>query len=207
MLKMYALEKDRTTQHYQAKKAFFTGVLQSSCRGTYPNQDWPAMAFVPTKYQNEDGEFSGEKCWLDFYQSECKILYETYKEHLPVQEQKFMWIGINPDFKSMKDLYTKLKTLPLGNYTATVEGHTEKGYRPHIHMLLITQHKPYRVIEKISKHFSCATNFVEAKNMNKYYEEKMNYLKGIKIDEKKLYVEKDIKERDSSGIPHLVSKP
>jgi len=199
MEKMYQIEKDKIMRNHLERKSWFLGPLQEQMRKS-------TIEFLP-KDLDENNEWCGSKYWLSCLQAELKLLENKYSEYLPKRDiAKYMWIGINPKYDDMKSLYDKLQTLPLGDYTATVEGHTKEGYRPHIHMLLITHHKPYRIIDKLAAHFKCEKNFIEAKNYTKYYDEKMNYLKGEKIDEKKVYVEKDIKERDESGIPHLIFK-
>lgn len=196
---MYNFEKDKIMRNHYDRKGWYLGDLQRQMRKS-------TMEFSPTML-GDDGLFDGHKYWLDCLQSELTLLEKRYDGIIAKKDvAKYMWIGINPKFDSMDQLYNKLKTLPLGNYTATVEGYTKEGYRPHIHMLLITNHKPYRIIDKLASHFNCEKNFIQAKNMTKYYDEKMNYLKGNKIDEKKEFVEKDIKERDESGIPHIIFK-
>ncbi len=63
----------------------------------------------------------------------------------------------------------------------------------------------FRIIEKLSKHFNCKSNFIEAKNYTKYYDEKLDYIHGKKIDEKSSYVTADIEERIQNNIPPVIN--
>lgn len=152
--------------------------------------------------------YDPDKFWLDSFNREIELLdikYGLGKEN----PTKYSWVGINPSpevYKTMRNLYERLEELPLTNYYACVEGHTKEGYRPHIHMILFTHHKPYRMIEKLAKHFKCEKNFIQYKNMTQFYNEKMDYIKGIKTDEKEEFVNLDIEERDFSNIPHFIEK-
>jgi hypothetical protein len=67
-------------------------------------------------------------------------------------------------------------------------------------MIYTGHHKP--IIEKLSKHFNCQSNFIEAKN----YDEKLDYIHGTKTDEKASYVTADIEERVKYNISPIINK-
>ena len=205
MLQLYHMEKKKLIESFDNRKPFFTGELQASVRRPF-TYDFEGNK-IPRSEEDyiEDREnWDGLSFWFDCFQTELRKLDREYDKYLPKPAKKYMWIGINPQYKTMLELYNDLKKLKLDKYVACVEAHTEQGYRPHIHMLYTGHHKPYRIIEKLSKHFNCKTNFIEAKNYTKYYDEKISYIRGEKTDDKIQYVEKDKIERKKDNIPDYV---
>lgn len=212
----YAREKQIIVDKYIRLKPWYEGDLQRTVRHRYAfsittggyTEERPDPDPIPDR-ENWDGT----KFWKQCFESELNKLERCYypqQKEDPNDKKKYMWVGINPEttkYPTIQSLYDSLISLEDKTqikYKAVVEAHTEGGYRPHIHMILFTEVRPCRIIDTFSKHFKCAKNFVDAKNMKAFYEEKLNYIKGIKIKEKKEFVEKDKKERDESNIPHLV---
>lgn len=205
MLQLYHTEKKRIIENYERRKPFFVGELQQSIRRNYTYDFEGNRIERPLEdYMPDRENWSGLNFWFECFQTELTKLDNEYKDYLPKPAQKYMWIGINPQHKSIIDLYKDLQKLKLDKYIACVEAHTEGGYRPHIHMIYTGHHKPFRIIEKLSKHFNCPSNFIEAKNFTKYYDEKLAYIRGEKISEKMEYVTKDKEERDKNSVPHYV---
>lgn len=209
MLQMYAQERKKIIDDFTQRKSFYLGELQNHVRRPY-KLDFdgnPIPRPQPDPIQDR-ANWNGEKCWFEHLESALKTLEEKYKPYLNFKSpKKYMWVGINPppDY-TMKSLYDKLEELKLDRYIAVVEGHTENGYRPHIHMIYTGHHKPYRIIDKLSKHFNCEPNFIEAQNCKFYYEEKIDYINGKKTQSKLPLVEADKAERNQYNIPHIVEK-
>eukprot|EP01052_Picozoa_sp_SAG31_P043069 SAG31_NODE_7058_length_1800_cov_122.113463_1_plen_199_part_00 len=133
------------------------------------------------------------------------------------ENKKYKWIGINPyplienieecELK-IKQLYNLLKskcitTCWLQQCAWTVEAFTESGMRPHIHMIVITNVRPSRIIEQFSKTFKCEKNMIEVNSMTFGYEDKLKYLNGIKKETKMPLVLNDKELRDKLEIPHI----
>jgi len=166
-------------------------------------------------------EWDADAEHLKFFKQSMEKLNLKYNfKDLSADRLNHMWVMISPDpiikYKYMfeeketkntiKLLYQKLKALNIKEkYIATVEAHTKEGYRPHIHMILYSNQRPNRIIDKFSKYFNCEKNFIECKTS---YNHSINlkYLKGDKQDEKKEYVEADRVEREQNQIPHLIEK-
>lgn len=160
---------------------------------------------------DDNGDFSGEKLAMDNCKTDYKALYKKYEKYLKFDPNKHRWIMISPvplnapNFK-MVDLYKKLCSLNLDNYIACVEGHVPDGYRPHIHMILLDiKTRPNRIVDKLSKHFKCAKNFIECKNSTEF-ERNFDYIKGNKQKDKMPRVELDRAERLRDGIPEYLDK-
>lgn len=131
---------------------------------------------------------------------------------------KYKWIGINfspviENFDEMRALefkksFSKLKskcisTPWLQKCAFNIELYTSNGMRPHIHMILITDTKPYRIIDTFSKLFKCEKNMIEVNSMTFGYEDKLKYLNGEKQESKMPYVLNDKELRNKLGIPHI----
>ena len=158
----------------------------------------------------DNPEYDPDAFWLNSFNTELELLKKKHGISDKDNPTKYSWVGISPDptvYSTMSALYERLLELPLNNYIASVEAYTKEGYRPHIHMILFTHHKPYRVIDKLAKHFKCEKNFVNCKNMTQFYDEKLSYIRGDK-DEigKQQYVIQDREEREREGIPHVIEK-
>lgn len=133
--------------------------------------------------------------------------------------QKFKWIGINPspvikeemsplNLLELKAMYKKLQnkcmtTKWLQKVAFVMEFYTDGGTRPHFHMIAVTDTKPHRIIETFSKLFKCEKNMIDVTSCTFGYDDKLNYLKGLKTDSKLPLVDKDKVLRDNLTIPHL----
>lgn len=79
-------------------------------------------------------------------------------------------------------------------------------FNPHIHSHLIIINpakdtRPSRIIENISKHLGINKNHIECKRYSHSYENRLNYVKGLKIpQDKQLLVEQDIQDRRKYNI-------
>jgi len=154
-------------------------------------------------------EFDGGKFWMSCLDAELRILEEKYGKKIG---RKHMWIGINPQCRDMLECYdTMNKMIEKHSYFDKslwcVEAHTEKGYRPHIHLMMETKAKPHRIIETIAKNFKINKNFIECKNNknDNLYTEHIQYIKGEKTDSKLELVERDRTERNMEGIPQFIN--
>lgn len=132
------------------------------------------------------------------------------QELIDPQEKKYLWIGINPPpgKYSMLQLYEKTlaainKIKWLKEHAFTVEGHTDGGYRAHVHMMIPKVVKPCRAIESLSRHYQVEANSIECKTGH-CYNEHLKYIMGDKKNEKKINVEKDIVERNEIGISNYI---
>lgn len=197
---VYSAEKRQLIEKYTRLKPWFEGALQRQVRTTI----YDGSGSDPIANRRE---WDGFDFWRQTIECELNRLERRYEIYTcPEDPSRYMWVGINPDiriFPSISALYERLKLLNM-RYYAVVEAHTESGYRPHIHLILFTHQKPHRVIDKLSKHFECSKNFVEAKNFTKFYSEKLNYLKGIKRPEKEALVLNDKMERHKANIPDFI---
>lgn len=215
MLVAYGKEKREIVDKYLRLKPWYVGDLQKSIRAKhtidYLNNKQPRDADDPILNR---AEWSGEAFWEECLKADLKKLDLAYEKYFPKPTDdkfKYTWVGINPSieyYPTMSALYKDLKSLNMKSqsYEAVVEGHTKEGYRPHIHMILHTHVKPYRIVKALSEHFHCASNFIEVKNMSQFYSEKQDYIRGKKKDDSKIpYVEKDREERERCSIPHLIS--
>lgn len=203
MLSLMHQEIKAVGDRFAKNPGMFQGEFEDMVRADRDKVPWPpSMA-------NEDGEFDGAKVRQDCLETEIRAITRKYAKYLDTGKGKtHRWIGINPPCgdHEFKDLYDKLNNLELANYQAVVEAHTELGFRPHIHMILYDiDTRPNRIITKLSKHFKCATNFIECKTSNKLTEH-LEYLKGNKKDEKKELVKQDIALRTQMGIPHFINR-
>lgn len=151
-----------------------------------------------------------------------KSLYRLNQRYYPPQpdnEKSHLWIGVNPppDTINLSSLYSKLitalsryKWIDEGSYIASVEAHTEGGYRPHIHLLISHSplEKPNRVIKALATHFKVNASSIQCKAYHKglLYQEHIDYIMGDKCEAKQDNVVKDNKERDDLGIPNVIGK-
>lgn len=210
MLVAYAKEKQQIVDKYIRLKPWYEGDLQKSVRERNSLQN----ETEPDPITNRP-EWSGTEFWEQCFNAELKQLNLAYEKYFPKNNEadddniKYTWVGINPDIKeypTMLSLYNRLKELPkiFQHFEAVVEGHTKNGYRPHIHMVLFTKVKPYRIVQTLSKFFKCQPQFVEVKNYKKFYSEKIDYIRGKKDKEKMPYVLKDREERLENNIPNTL---
>lgn len=189
---LYNQEKKAIEARYLRTKHWYEGELQTYMQRTKP-------------------EFDGYVFWRDCYDADIRLLNAKYEKQFclksgRVVEDKHMWVGINPSYKYITDLYNDLvnsKVLRKYKYEAVVECHTENGVRPHIHMIIYTEERPNRIISKLANVFKCGRNFIDCKTSYDLEIHK-KYLSGDKREEKKENVEKDRRDRDHLGIPHLI---
>ena len=79
-------------------------------------------------------------------------------------------------------------------------------FNPHIHCHLIVTSpgnniRPTRIIDNISKHLALKKNHIECKRYSHSYENRLNYVKGLKIPiEKQRLVDKDKEDREKYNI-------
>lgn len=162
-------------------------------------------------------DFDGHAFWADCYETEKRSILARQESYFCKSRgydttDKHFWIGVNPvsakqtEIK-MINLYNTLKgssVLKKWHYEAVVEGNTDEGYRPHIHMILYSPlHHPNRIISKLSKLFKCDKNFIDCKTDYKLSIHK-NYIRGIKTDSKLGHITMDRIEREEYSIPHII---
>ena len=226
-------ERDLMIKQYNQECKKIRDNFQEKYRGAYYIQPFvndyiKSEGLTPEMLKNtplydlldDNGDFSGEKLAMDNCKSDYKALYKKYEKYLKLDPNKHRWIMISPvplnahkkevpadAFKvKMVDLYKKLCSLNLDNYIACVEAHVKEGYRPHIHMILLDiKTRPNRIVDKLSKHFNCAKNFIECKNSNEF-ERNFEYIKGNKQKDKMPRVKLDREERLRDGIPAYIDK-
>lgn len=147
-----------------------------------------------------------------------QFIYDVTEKSLAKLKQVYLgdakshlWIGINPppDKYDMKQLYDKFKNLQfkwLDGALWTIEQNTANGIRSHIHLMVMENVKPHRVIEQLSAKLSVNRESIDVKKFTKGkgFQEHEQYIKGIKKDEKMENVEKDRNDRDNLGIPHFI---
>jgi len=123
-----------------------------------------------------------------------------------------LWIGINPP----PGQYTmvKLCQMTIGivkkykwaeDNAWCVEAHTAGGYRPHIHLMVSYNRnkvRPNRVIQMLSTSYKVEKHSIQCKTYlnGNLHGEHMDYIMGLKSDEKKDDVLSDISERNSLKI-------
>lgn len=132
----------------------------------------------------------------------------------PMSNRNHHWIGINPppDSISLKELYSLTdratkKYKFLSKYAYVAEAHTENGFRPHIHMMAITDEKPNRVITALANHYAVERSSIHCKAFKKghLFGEHYDYITNLKTDSKDMYVQADINERNANDITHFSS--
>ena len=163
-----------------------------------------------------------EDCPHDTLEDFIKWMYDDSEKKIKerwnkIGDKKYKWIGINPypiieDEEELniaiKQLYNLLKskcitTSWLQECAWVVEAYTENGTRPHIHMIVITNVRPSRIIEQFSKTFKCEKNMIDVNTMTFGYEDKLKYIHGIKKESKLSLVESDRDIRNKLEIPHI----
>ena len=129
---------------------------------------------------------------------------------------KYKWIGINPyptNTEERNTLYTLYKTLKhkidttqwLQNSAFCIEAHTAGGFRPHIHLILITTVRPARIISTLAKLFQCKPNMIQVDSLSFGIRDKLRYVNGEKAEAKLTLVKQDQDLRDALKIPHIIS--
>jgi hypothetical protein len=192
---MYKLLKDELDKKFSEELKNWRSIEQSR-----PNwlqtEDW--------KNQNC---FSAEDIVARHYEYDLAKLKEKYGRSLGKTE-KYYWIGINPyklnEQIPMKELQEKMRNFTqrtwCSNVIYNIEAHTDKGYRVHCHMLVISNVKRHRIIEQLSKYLKTEPNFIDVNQYNYGYNERIQYIKGIKTDKKMENVQKDKEQRIEEEI-------
>lgn len=148
-----------------------------------------------------------------YYVFKLQQIYERYR----IQEgEQHYWVGINPpiDSISLDKLYAKMEVCVskykffTHGYLYCLEQHTKGGVRPHIHLMLLTNTKPHRIIETLAKHFGIAQNFIQCKKYKHglMYHEHIKYIHGDKKEEKLVDVENDRQILEELNIPKYLGK-
>lgn len=125
------------------------------------------------------------------------------------------WIGINPPpeqytlgtlYEAMVQAIGKYNMFEDGSYMYTLEQNTSGGIRPHIHLFLVTNTKPNRIIEYLAKHFKVGKPSIELKSYRKdtLWNEHISYISGEKKDEKMEHVKQDNLDKENASIPKFV---
>ncbi|AXH77445.1 MAG: putative replicase [Cressdnaviricota sp.] len=210
MLQTYSIEKRALINRMLDVKGWLEGEFQEHRRNPFRWEEREDGSMYRVYHQG-DSSFNGTLEWQKTMEQSLAKLKHEYEPYLEKDEplKQHMWVGINPysDNDSTADidkLYQLLENLNKLKFYACIESHTENGYRPHIHMMLFTNHKPYRVRDILSKNFKCKKNFIETQNSS-LYDAHIEYLRGNKVNTKLQFVEADIKEREEKGIPHFIN--
>lgn len=162
--------------------------------------------FIDTSFNNY------KEFLIKDYERRLNILKDTCNTSTTL-DTKYYWIGINPYPLNMdvpmKELYDKLlkfiERTWCANVMFNIETHTKEGYRLHAHMLVKTRVKKFRIIDQLSRFFSCKENFIDVDHYSYGFNERVNYIKGIKTESKSHLVEEDTKQRDLEGLPQYFS--
>lgn len=123
---------------------------------------------------------------------------------LPIVGKDFEDLGHTHD-KYHEIVYDWLNTCPFeylegALYTIEFYGQ-ELQLHPHIHILINHVMSPARVIRDFSRKFKIAKNFIDVKpGLSASLDTRMNYIQGIKIDDKMPQVIKDREMRESLGL-------
>ena len=154
-----------------------------------------------------------------------KLVYEglaTELKELEIAHSKSSgrthhWIGINPPpdkytllelASAIQDATAKYTMFEVGSYAYTLEQNTTGGIRPHIHLFLVTETRPNRIIETLAKHFKVAKPSIDLKTYRKsiLWEEHLAYINGDKKSEKMEHVTQDNIDKRDLGIPLVIGK-
>ena len=161
--------------------------------------------------------FSIEEFIREQTKKSLQMLKDKYypKVILPPNQRSHLWIGVNPppNSVSLKTLWDQfqlsiMKYKWLTHFAVCVESHTKTMYRPHLHLMVVCNEKPNRVITTLSNHFAINRNCIECKSYKHgiLYGEHLDYIEGRKTEEKEENVQQDKVERESLGIPHFVNQ-
>lgn len=140
-------------------------------------------------------------------------VYGLPKPPAPPNERTHLWIGVNPPPKtvSLDNLWVKaslavLKYKWLKCHAYCIEAHTKNGYRPHLHIMAVSDEKPNRVISALANHFCLDKQSIECKAHHKghLFGEHYDYIIGAKADAKMKDVDLDILERKKYDIPNYI---
>ncbi len=210
MLQTYSIEKRALINSMLNVKGWIEGDFQEHRRNPFRWEEDENGNDVRV-YRQGDPSFNGTLEWQKTMEQSLAKLKDEYEPYFEKEENNpaHMWVGINPYSKDnskadITSLYQLLENLNKLKFYACIEAHTDNGYRPHIHMMLFTRHKPYRVRDILSKNFQCEKNFIQTENSS-LYDAHIEYLRGNKVATKSHLVEADRREREQKGIPHLIN--
>lgn len=80
------------------------------------------------------------------------------------------------------------------------EFYRENGkYHPHVHMFIYTNKKSCHIVRELALKSGLANNYIDVKSGRS--ETHLNYIKGIKREEKQADIDRDAKVRETLGIP------
>lgn len=156
---------------------------------------------------------------IDRFATKCdELMYlaiaRLKNKYYGTSEDNHTWIGIDPSGTTLETLWEKTKNLG-GRYCFTisdnmafsVEQNTKNGIRPHVHMMIrgVINQRPAYIAKRLAEYYDCAPNFIDVKHYRRkqLYEEHLNYIQGIKQEEKMPQVQLDIIDREALGIPHF----
>ncbi len=140
------------------------------------------------------------------------LVYGEPKPQSP-NDASHLWIGINPppNTTTLKELWERTlvalqKYKCLATHACCAEAHTSNGYRPHIHLLAITNEKPNRLITALANHFKLDKQSIECKAHHKgvLFGEHYDYIMGSKKTSKMKDVDLDVLERAKFDIPDFL---
>lgn len=120
--------------------------------------------------------------------------------------QAYLWIQFpKPDILSLPEEFLD-KILGLERFIWFKKYLFNIEFNPHIHSHLIILEpaksvRPARVIENISKHLGIEKNHVECKRYTHSLQNRINYVKGLKIPQhKQMLVKQDIADREKYNL-------
>lgn len=180
----------------------------------YMNHKDSYMFLFPEGIKNDDGtiitlEDILQRCVYDGLKKEVEDLNLA---HNRVSGRTHHWIGINPPpkqftmtslYERMAEAISKYGMFEEGQYMFSVEQNTSGGVRPHIHLFLISNTRPNRIIETLAKHFKIGKPSIDIKTYRKnlLWKEHISYIIGSKKEDKMECVEQDNIDREILQLP------
>lgn len=127
------------------------------------------------------------------------------------KDEQYYWVRAtfrkDQDLDKIGDIIKRLiKLKPLKDIVCNVEFWSDDGknFNPHSHMLIPKTIKKSKLLKDISRVFMVPLNMIEARIIKEdAYEEKLNYIKGLKQKKKTMNVEKDKESRKKYNIPDI----
>lgn len=149
----------------------------------------------------------------------AKSLRVLKAEYYPVLakpniESNHVWVGVNPPHKqyTLNELYLHTVKLCsrykwLARHAFTVESHTDGGYRPHVHLMAVTNQKKGRIIQQLQNFYDVKNNCIDVTTHYKgvMYGEHLDYILGNKKKDKNENRDKDILEKIELEIPQYIN--
>lgn len=148
-----------------------------------------------------------------------KWLKKTGRIEETAVHKKYFWITISPHpdttidvlIRYMNDRILKKKNIirPIYTYEQSGKDESNIGYHPHVHILCekVSATSPKQMHNELRKALAkiCAPQCIDVKVYDEtYYDEKIDYLKGLKFDEeKKPCIDNDKKWRESLGLKNI----